>query len=189
MFGGLAGHVVDDAVERPSQLVGGQEIHASVADERRAVGDGVEDPLQARVRRPGGRIATACRARDGASRVGQVEQVGAFGVLEQQGSRERVEHLGGDTVDRAALDAGVVLHAHPGQDGDFGAPQPGHAAVGAPGETNGFGGDAGAARGQELPHVGSVDHPLTLGGGVARRQTPAVPLRCPRPAVPAARAD
>jgi hypothetical protein len=44
--------------------------------------------------------------------VGEAQQVGAFGVVELQGAGEGVEHAGRDTGQKAALELGVVLHAH-----------------------------------------------------------------------------
>ena len=63
------------------------------------------------------------------SLVGQVEQVGPFGVVESEGAGQRVEDAGGHSGQGAAFELGVVLHAHPGQGGDLAAPQSGDAAL------------------------------------------------------------
>ena len=53
--------------------------------------------------------------------VGEVKQVGPFGVVEAEGTRDRVQHGGGDAGDGAAFQLGVVLDADPGQGGDLAA--------------------------------------------------------------------
>ena len=57
------------------------------------------------------------------------KQVGAFGLVELQRPRQRVEDAGGGAGDLAALEAGVVLDAEPGERGDLAAPQAGDAAA------------------------------------------------------------
>ena len=59
-------------------------------------------------------------------RVGEVEQVGAFGVVELQGAGERVQDRGGDAAEGAAFELAVVLDANPGEGGDLAPAQPGH---------------------------------------------------------------
>ena len=60
---------------------------------------------------------------------GEVEEVGAFGVVELQRTGERLEHGLGDAASVAALEARVVLDADAGEHRDLLAAQPGHAAV------------------------------------------------------------
>ena len=57
-------------------------------------------------------------------RADEVEQVGPFGVVELQCPHDAFEDVIGDTVGVAALEAGVVLDADPGQHGDLFAAQP-----------------------------------------------------------------
>ena len=56
-------------------------------------------------------------------RAGEVEEVGAFGFVELQGAGDGFEDAVGDTGEVAALEPGVVVDAHPGQDGDLFAAQ------------------------------------------------------------------
>ena len=125
---GVGVHVV---VEGAGERVRGEDVHAAVAHERRAGGDGVERPLQAR---PGRRLErrTLRSAPHGGCAVGGAGEVGevfSFGVVELQGAGDGVEYLVGRAVDGAAFDLGVVLDAEPGERGDFAAPQPGHPPV------------------------------------------------------------
>ena len=57
--------------------------------------------------RPEVGMPSAARARS--------KQVGALGLVELQRPGERVEHAGGGAGDLAALEAGVVLDAEPGE--------------------------------------------------------------------------
>ena len=131
-----------------------------VADERDAVGDRRQRPLQARPR--GGRLrraaAGAAGGGDAVGGAGEVEQVRALGVVELQGAGDGVEHGGGGAGDRAALELGVVLHADAGERGDLAAAQAGTRRFGAGGDAGGVGGDLRAARHEELAHLGSVVH-------------------------------
>src|SRR6476619_476635 len=88
----------------------------------------------------------------------EVEQVGAFGVVELQGASERVEDAGRGAGDLAALEAGVVLDAEPGDGRDRTAAQAGHASAAADGQPDLVGGDAGAAGHEELAHLLAVVH-------------------------------
>jgi hypothetical protein len=45
--------------------------------------------------------------------------VGAFGLVEPQGSHDRFEHVCGHPAGVAAFEAGVVLDADPGQGGSL----------------------------------------------------------------------
>ena len=57
----------------------------------------------------------ASRGRDAVGGAGEVEQVGAFGLVELQGPGQGVEDAGGGAGDLAALEAGVVLDAETGE--------------------------------------------------------------------------
>ena len=61
--------------------------------------------------------------------LGQVEQVKAFGFVELEGARDRVQYAGGHSCEGAAFEFGVVLDTHPGQGRHFAATQPGHPAL------------------------------------------------------------
>lgn len=54
---------------------------------------------------------------------GQVEEMGALDVVEEQRPRDGVEDALGRAADVAALEAGVVVEADSGELGDFLAPQ------------------------------------------------------------------
>jgi len=58
----------------------------------------------------------------GAGRFGQIDQVGALVLVEEQCPRDRFQHVLGDTADVALLQPRVPLGAHTGQDRDLFAP-------------------------------------------------------------------
>ena len=126
-----------------------------VADERDTVGDRLQRPPQAEPRGGLARRTTAgaARGRDAVGGAGQVEQVGALGLVELQRSGQGVEDAGGGAGDLAALEAGVVLDAQPGERGDLAAPQSGHAAGAGGRQADLVRGDPGAAGGEELAHL------------------------------------
>ncbi len=73
----------------------------------------------------------------------EVVKMSGFSVVEVQGAGEGVEDAGGDAGKVAAFEAGVVVHTHPGQQGDLFAAQSGDAPVAAErGESCGVGRDA-----------------------------------------------
>src|SRR5439155_8053731 len=81
----VGGGVVDGGVHGATEVVGGEQVHPAVADDRRR-GEPVEDPLQAGpgcppFRRPAAGSHAGAGAVGG---VGQVEQVGPLGVVELQ---------------------------------------------------------------------------------------------------------
>ena len=131
MFGWPARVGVDVAVEGAGEPVGGEEVHAAVAHERRPGGDGVERPLQARSGRRLERRALRSAPDRGCAvgGPGEVGEVCSFGVVELQGAGDGVEDLLGCAVDGAAFELGVVLDAEPGERGDLAASQSGHAPV------------------------------------------------------------
>ena len=61
----------------------------------------------------------------------QVVQVGVLGLVELQGAADAVDDGLGDAGGVAAFEALVVLGAHPGEQGDLFAAEPGHAAAAA----------------------------------------------------------
>ena len=101
-----------------------------------------------------GRAAARRRGGRGARGADQPEEVVALGLVELEGVDEPVQDAVGDAADAAALEAGVVLDADPGEQGDLLAAQPGDAAVRAVhGQAGLLGRDLGAAGGEELPEV------------------------------------
>ena len=142
-----------------TERVGGDDVEASVAHDGRCAGHGVEEALHAWPHLLLGSVVGAGVV-DGVVRgAGQVEQVGAFGFVELQGTGDGFEDAVGDTGEVAALEPGVVVDADPGEHGDLLAAQARHPPVGAVGrQSDVLWGDAGAAGGEELAHVVPVDH-------------------------------
>ena len=143
-----AGAVVDGGVHGAAEVVGGQQVHPAVADDGRG-GDSVQHPRQAGPRYPSfGGAAAGTHAGTGAvGGVGEMEQVGPFGVVELQGAGDRVEHGGGHTGDGAAFELGVVLHADPSDGSNLAAAEPRHPAGADVGHARLLRGDLGAPRG------------------------------------------
>ncbi len=81
---------------------------------------------------------------------GEVEEVGAFGIVELERPRQCLQHALRDPAHVSTLQAGVVRNAHPGQDGDFLAAEPGHPATAEGAQPRLLGRDPGTARGKEL---------------------------------------
>jgi hypothetical protein len=82
-----------------------------------------------------------------------------FGLVQLQSAGDGAEDLVGDAADVPFLQPYVPLGAHPGQDGDLLAAQPGYAAAPVTRHQPGlFRGDLGAPGGQELADLGSVVH-------------------------------
>ena len=101
------------------------------------------------------------RARFGRDRVGgagEVEQVGALGLVELQRAGQPFEHELGDAADVAALQALVVLDADTGQRGDLLAAQARHAPLAVGRQAGLLGRDLRPPRGQELGDVAVVIH-------------------------------
>jgi hypothetical protein len=90
--------------------------------------------------------------------VREVEQVGPFGVVELEGSGDRVEHGGRDAGEGAAFQFGVVLDAHPGECGDLAAAQAGDATVADVGQACLLRGEFGSPRDEEFADLGPVVH-------------------------------
>ncbi|GHA75662.1 hypothetical protein GCM10010345_92320 [Streptomyces canarius] len=150
---------VQRRVQSAAEGVDGEDVEAAVADEGRGVGHGVKDAQDAVRKRATGAFGTAGGASgDGA---GQVVEVGAFGLVQMQGARDRVEDFFGGSGEVAALQADVVVDADAGEHRDFLAAQPGHAPVAAVGgQPRLLRGDLGAARGQEVADVALGTHAL-----------------------------
>ena len=130
-------------VEGAAELVGGQVVAAHVAHGRRR-GDAVEDPLH---HRPDALLDRSAPLPwgDRAGGAGEVEQVGALGVVEPQRVGERLEDDVGGAGGVAALQALVVLDADPGQRGDLLAPQPRHTTLAVGRQAGLLGRDLGAS--------------------------------------------
>jgi hypothetical protein len=76
--------------------------------------------------------------------MGEVEQVGPFGVVELEGASDRVEDGGGDAGESAAFQLRVVLDADPGEGGDLPATQARHSAAAHLGQARLLRGDLGS---------------------------------------------
>ena len=158
-FVGVAGSANAGDEQGAAERVGGDDVEASVAHEGRGGGHRVEESLHPRPHLVFARSAAPGR-RGVVGGAGQIEQVGAFGLVELQGTGDSFEDAVGDAGEVAALQTGVVVDAHPGEHGDLFAAQAGHPPVGAVGrQSDVVWGDAGAAGGEELAHVIPVDHP------------------------------
>jgi hypothetical protein len=85
--------------------------------------------------------------------------VGAFGIVESQCAHQGLQHRVGDTTQVAALEAGVVVHADPGQRGDLFTAQTWHAAFVAEDRKPCLGrADPGSPAGKEVLHVLALIH-------------------------------
>ena len=88
--------------------------------------------------------------------------MGALGVVESQRVGERVEDGVGGAGGVAALQALVVLDAHPGQRGDLLASQSGHAPLAVARQAGLLGRDLGPPGGQELRELACRVHRWTV---------------------------
>jgi hypothetical protein len=104
--------------QRAPQRVDGEHVEALVAHVRGGAGDRVEGPLDfgtdARLGRSPPRAR--CGRRSGA---GEIEQVGALGVVQLKRLSQCFEHAVGRAADVSALQARVVRDAHAGQHRDL----------------------------------------------------------------------
>ena len=126
MLTGRVGRGVQLGEQRASELVGGEDVEAVVAHVGGGAGDRVERPLDL------GPDALSWSGAGAAAPVrvggaGEVEEVGALGVVELERPGQCVEHALGDAAHVSALEAGVVRDAHAGQDGDLLAAESGDA--------------------------------------------------------------
>ena len=112
MFAGRRG-LTRTSEKSAAEPVHRHDVHAPVADVRGRV-DPVEEPLRARAdgRR---RAAAAPFSGDGLLRADEVEEVGAFGVVELQRTRKSLEDGVGYTGGIAAFELGVVGDADTGE--------------------------------------------------------------------------
>ena len=120
--------------------------------------------IASRVHWRAGRVSTASRRASGAHQgrgagggVGEVEQVGSFGVVELQGPGDRVQHLGQHHGQGAAFELGAVLDAHAGQGGDLDPAHPG-TRRGPTSASRPAGCDPGPPRDEELADFCTVVH-------------------------------
>ena len=105
------------------------------------------------------------RARRGVRRPRQVEQVRLLRLVQLQGPGQGVQHAFRDSAQVAALEPGVVVDAHPGEQRDLLAAEPGDPPV-APvrGQAGLVGADPGPPGGQERPDLlPVVSHPEPTG--------------------------
>ena len=89
---------------------------------------------------------------------GEILQMLGLGLVEPQRAGQSVEDLRGDTGQLAALHAGVVVDAHPGQQRDLLAAQAGYAAVAAGDHAGLLRGDPRATGAEELADLVLVVH-------------------------------
>src|SRR5262249_9536146 len=94
--------------QRVAEGGGRADVPPAGSDERGDTGHGVEEPLHAGPDLVAGGGAAAA-AWPCVRHVHEVDQVGAFDVVELQRPGERVEYVVGDAADAATLDARVVL--------------------------------------------------------------------------------
>jgi hypothetical protein len=139
--------------QRAPKVVGGEDVEAVIADVGGSAGDRVECPLDLRpdawlVLAP----ARACPGRLGGA--GEVEEVGALGVVELERPGQCLQDALGGAAHVSAFKARVVLDAHAGQHGDLFAAQPGNATSTVGRQPGKLWREPGAARGQELADLG-----------------------------------
>ena len=92
-----------------------------------------------------------------------------FRLVELQGAGESFQHAVGDAAEVAAFEAGVVVDAHPGEQGDFLAAQAGDpAGTAVDRQPRLLRGDLGASGGQEVPDLGSAVHVLDATSATAK---------------------
>ena len=114
--------------QRASELVGGEDVEAVVAA-RSAAAPVIASSvhwISGRMRWLGLAPARARAGRLGGA--GEVEEVGALGVVELERPGQRLQHALGGAAHVAALQARVVRDAHAGQHRDLFAAQSGDAA-------------------------------------------------------------
>jgi hypothetical protein len=149
--------VVQVGVQRVSELVGGHDVEVVVAHERGGAGDRIEGPLD--LGPDALRGLTATRPRRGwVCGASEVKEVSAFGVVELERAGERAQDTLGDPIHVAALEAGVVRDADPGQDGDLLAAQSRNATRAIRGQPDLVRGDPRPAGGQELADLAPGVH-------------------------------
>jgi hypothetical protein len=141
-------------------VVGGEVVAAHVAHGRGRV-DAAEDSLHGRPDAPRSRSCPSTLWGNESRRPGcarEVEEVGAFGVVESQRVGECVEDLIGGAGGVAAFQAFVVLDAHAREGGDLFASQAGHAPLTVARQASLLGGDLRSPGGQELRQLACWVH-------------------------------
>src|SRR6185437_6737744 len=93
---------------------------------------------------------------------GEVEEVGALGVVEVERPRKCLQHALGDSSHASALQAGVVRNAHSGQDGDLLTTERGHPPTAERDQPRLLGRDPGTARRQEVSDLIFRVHEVSL---------------------------
>ena len=104
--------------QRAAELVRRQDVETGIADVCGGVRDRVQRPLNFRpdplpglaATRPGNRWL--CGA-------GEVEEMGALGVVELERASKCLQHVRGGAIHVSALEPGVVRNAHPGEHSDL----------------------------------------------------------------------
>ncbi len=163
--GGVA--VAHRRVQSPGQRVGGDDVQAAVAHESGGHRHGVEQPLDGR--RDLDVLAAGRRSAGGPGCSGQIEQVGAFVLVQLQRPRDRVENVLGDAADVALLKARVPLDADAGEHGDLLPAQTRNTASAAGGKPDLLRGDPAAPAGEEVPDVVAIAD--AVGGAVVHAFT------------------
>ena len=113
VFAGRPGGEVG-RVEGVAELVGGEDVQAPVADERGRVGHRVEDALHGRADPLLGRPAPAWRRPGWVARA-RSNRWARSASSSWSALASAFEHAVGDAAGVAALEAGVVLDADPGE--------------------------------------------------------------------------
>lgn len=144
--------------EGSAELVGGKGIRAAVHDDGGCLGHRVQQPLHVETYALRRRLVTLARLR--CRGAGKVVKVGAFGLVQMERPSERVQYAFGDTAEVAALQAGVVLDADPGQLRDLSPAQSRHPTGPVGRQTGHPRGDLGSAGGQEVADLAAVVHAL-----------------------------
>jgi hypothetical protein len=162
-------------VQGVAELVGGQDVQTSVAQERGRPRHRLQQALHAGTHPLGGGPPASRAGRVG--RADQVDEVGALDLIQLQGAGQGFEDLLGDPPGVAAFKARVVLDRDAGQQRHLLPTQPGHPPVPAiDGKAGALGGELGPSGGQELADlpadVVAAGHVLELIGGRRRGGSP-----------------
>ena len=147
----------------------------SLRTKRCRAGDRVKGPLDIGSDVPLGSPALGSR-RDWLSGAGEVQEVGALGVVELQGLSQCFEDALGGSAEVSAFETGVVGDADAGEDGDLFATQPGNAATAVAVQPRLLGRDLSAPGGEELADLVLRLHAASVDRRRAAWETRAVPL-------------
>jgi hypothetical protein len=146
-------------VEGVAEVVGGEDVEAAVAGERGHLGHRLQEALHAGayLGRGGGAARRPWRGGVGSAR--QVEEVGAFDVVELQGASDSVQHAVGDADEVPLLKSGVVVDGHPRDHRHLFPPQTRRPAVAAEGRQSRLPrGDLCPAADEEVADLAPVVH-------------------------------